>query len=235
MPPEQPNAVARRAQVDPPLTEAALYTAALGLAGRTLGELAAGAGFRLPADLRRRKGAVGELLERVLGATANSRPVPDFEHLGIELKTVPIDARERPRESTHVCTVALRELVGERWVTSTVRAKLRRVLWIPIETRAGLALDARRVGLARLWSPSAAEEDVLRRDWEEHLELLATGRLEQLDARMGTYLQVRPKAPNRRALGASSNREGEPAATLPRGFYLRARFTATILAAGGAR
>ena len=53
--------------------------------------------------------------------------------------------------------------------------------------------------------------------------------LEEISAREGECLQIRPKAANaaarRLAIGASGGREP----TLPRGFYLRASFTAAIL------
>ena len=68
------------------------------------------------------------LVESAMGAYAQSKPVPDFEHLGIEMKTIPLNENGRPRESTHVCTVPLRELVGQRWKASTVHAKLQRDL-----------------------------------------------------------------------------------------------------------
>ena len=83
----------------PPADEDALLARAHDLSGRTLGEEAHALGMRLPRDLRGHKGAVGELIERALGAQGDSRPVPDFEHLGIELKTIPLGLDERPRES----------------------------------------------------------------------------------------------------------------------------------------
>lgn len=217
--------------VAPPRDEAELLTRARHWAGATVGELAAALRVPVPRDLRRHKGWLGELVEAALGATASSRPVPDFTELGIELKTIPIGADGRPRESTHVCTVALGDLVGQRWLRSTVRVKLARVLWIPVESRADLALGARRLGAPRLWSPSPAEEAVLRADWEEHMELLTTGRFDELDARLGQYLQIRPKAANSRALTAAGDSGGAPGATLPRGFYLRPAFTHAILSA----
>ena len=214
----------------PPRDEAELLARARALAGATVAEVAASCGWAVPRDLRRHKGWLGDLLEAALGATARSRPLPDFTELGIELKTVPVDVAGRPRESTHVCAIALGDLAGQRWQTSTVRAKLARVLWMPVEARAELPLAVRRIGAPRLWSPSAAEEGVLRADWEEHMELLATGRFDQLDARLGVYLQVRPKAANARALTAAGDAEGAPGATLPRGFYLRSSFTRGLLA-----
>lgn len=220
--------------VAPPRDEAELLARARKLAGATVGELAGALAQAVPRDLRRHKGWLGELVENALGATASSRPLPDFTELGIELKTIPIGDDGRPRESTHVCAVSLGELQGQRWQHSTVRLKLSRVLWVPVESRAELPLSARRFGLPRLWSPDAAQEEVLRADWEEHMELLSTGRFDELDARLGQYLQIRPKAANSRALSSAGDSGGAPGATLPRGFYLRASFTHAILAAGEA-
>jgi DNA mismatch repair protein MutH len=217
--------------VGAPESEQVLLDRAHKLAGISLGDVADSHGLCLPPNLRRHKGAVGDLLESVLGATARSRPVPDFEALGIELKTVPIDRQDRACESTHVCTIPLNDLIGQRWITSTVRRKLERVLWIPVVGDRSVALRNRRIGTPCMWSPSSEEEEILRGDWEEHMELIATGRLHELDARSGTYLQVRPKAPNRDALIASSDENGAPGATLPRGFYLRPFFTTRILCA----
>ncbi|MGE3845432.1 MAG: DNA mismatch repair endonuclease MutH [Gammaproteobacteria bacterium] len=218
-------------KVAPPRDEAELLARAGALAGAPVREVAALCRRPVPRDLRRHKGWLGELLECALGATARSRPEPDFVELGIELKTVPVDQDGRPRESTHVCTVSLGDLVGQRWPTSTVRRKLARVLWLPIEADPRVPLAERRIGAPRLWSPSAREEAVLRADWEEHMDLLATGRFDEVDARLGVYLQVRPKAANGRALALAGDVDGAPSATLPRGFYLRPRFTRELLGA----
>ena len=96
----------------PPRDEAELLARAEQLAGRTLGQLAGDLGAEVPPDLRHAKGWVGQLIERALGATAGSRAEPDFQHLGVELKTLPVDRRGRPLETTFVCTIALSE-VGE--------------------------------------------------------------------------------------------------------------------------
>lgn len=212
-----------------PRSEAELMARAGALAGATVGEVAGRLGLAVPRDLRRHKGWAGSLVECALGASAGSRPEPDFAALGIELKTIPVAAHGRPVESTHVCAVNLAELSGLRWSTSHVRRKLARVLWVPLESAPALPLAARRIGNPRLWSPTAAEERVLREDWEELVELMATGRLHELDARLGRYLQVRPKGANGRALTRAHDAAGAAAATLPRGFYLRAAFTRAIL------
>lgn len=216
-----------------PRSEQELLERAATIAGAPLLAIAARVGIPPPADISRAKGWVGELIEIALGATGGSRPVPDFEGLGIELKTIPVNAAGAPQESTYICMVPLRHLPGRRWEDSVVCLKLRRVLWVPVDTGTGRGLPERRVGTPFLWSPSSEQEAVLRADWEEHMELIVLGQLGELDARLGKYLQVRPKAMDGSALTAATNEFGEPEATLPRGFYLRSGFTREILRCGG--
>jgi len=213
-----------------PRSETELIQWALALAGRTLGAVAEEVGASLPRDQRRAKGKVGELLELALGASAGSLPEPDFQAIGVELKTIPVDARGCPRETTYVCTVPLLGHTGEAWEMSLVRRKLARVLWVPIEADPDICLESRRIGTPLLWSPTAGQELVLRRDWEELMQMVSLGELDRISARHGEYLQIRPKAASGSSLREAIGSEGERIQTLPRGFYLRSGFTRQILA-----
>jgi DNA mismatch repair protein MutH len=201
------------------------------MAGCTIETLANRLNVVVPADLRRAKGWIGELVEHCLGATAGSTPEPDFPDLGIEVKTIPVDASGRPRESTHVCAITLAEASGARWETSRVRAKLACVLWVPVEAADEVPIRLRRIGQAVIWRPDADTTEQLRRDWEEHMEQIALGRAAAIRGEHGLLLQVRPKAASGRSRTSAPDLDGQRTATLPLGFYLRARFTATILAA----
>lgn len=214
----------------PPSSEADLLARAEQIAGMSLAELADKIGLSVPTSLQAAKGWVGQLIEQSLGATAASLPEPDFQLIGVELKTLPINAQGQPQESTYVCTVPLVDNTGLQWESSWVRRKLQRVLWVPVEAAATLAIAERRIGMALLWTPTPAQEAVLKQDWEELMELIVTGKLEQISARHGTWLQIRPKAANARALCTTFDAQGVPAETLPRGFYLRPTFTRTLLA-----
>jgi len=214
----------------PPEDESQLLAQAQSLAGYTLSELAALANIPIPADLRRDKGWTGVLLERWLGATAGSKPEQDFAALGVELKTIPVDRYGRPLETTFVCVAPLTGNSGVVWETSHVRHKLKRVLWMPVEGERSLPLGERRVGSPLLWSPSIEEEEQLRRDWEELMDLIVLGQVERITARHGEVLQLRPKAANSKALTEAIGIHGEPILTLPRGFYLKKNFTAALLA-----
>lgn len=212
-----------------PKSEAELMERAQNIAGITFSELAEEAGMLVPPDLKRDKGWVGQLLEWHLGANAGSKPQQDFEQLGIELKTIPISYTGKPLETTFVCVAPLIGVQGLTWETSHVRNKLSRVLWIPVEGEREIPLAERRVGSPLIWSPTKEEESQLKVDWEELMEMIVIGQVEQITARHGEVLQLRPKAANSRALTEAYGASGKPIKTLPRGFYLRTQFTAKIL------
>ncbi|HTQ08218.1 MAG TPA: DNA mismatch repair endonuclease MutH [Polyangiaceae bacterium] len=212
-----------------PANERELVERAARLAGVSLGELAARLGRPVPGDLRRAKGFVGQLVELGLGATAGSRAGPDFAHLGIELKTLPVDARGRPVESTFVCTISLPDVGDVEWERSPVRAKLARVLFVPVEGERERPVAERRLGAPLVWSPNEEDERDLKFDWDELAGRIGRGDVESITGHLGRYLQVRPKAADSHARRRAFDRDGVAFAALPRGFYLRALFTARIV------
>jgi DNA mismatch repair protein MutH len=215
---------------EPPGSIDELLESARSLAGRTLGELAEEVGEEAPLDLRRKKGWVGQLMEARLGAYAGSRPVPDFEELGVELKTISIGPGGKPMESTYVCAVRLSELHDLHWETSWVRKKLATVLWLCVEGDKSKPLHLRRVGRALLWRPSEAEWTTIRVDWEELTDLIRLGQVDSITAHRGDVLQIRPKGMDSSARVTGLGVDGHSALLLPRGFYLRRKFTAELLA-----
>lgn len=216
--------------ISAPANQEELLARAHAIAGQTIHALARQLDQATPTQPQRAKGWTGQLIELALGADAASRAQPDFRGLGIELKTLPVLRNGKPKESTYVCMVPLLDECEAEWPASWVRRKLQHVLWLPFEADPAIPLAQRRIGNAILWSPSAQQDDHLRRDWEEHMELIALGRIEEISAHHGTYLQIRPKAANRTALRLTTNEAGHRVQTLPRGFYLRTQFTAQILA-----
>jgi DNA mismatch repair protein MutH len=215
--------------ISPPHSEHELLQRAHALAGLTLSQLAALRAQPLPVDLRNAKGWFGQLIEQQLGATAASLPQPDFQQISVELKTLPINRNGEPKETTYVCSVPLNEDAARCWEESWVCIKLQRVLWLPIESDAQIPIAQRRIGTAILWSPSAQDSVLLKQDWEEIMELISTGHIDKISAQIGTYLQVRPKAANNKALRRGHDENGDMIQTLPRGFYLRTQFTQQIL------
>ncbi|NHI00944.1 DNA mismatch repair endonuclease MutH [Oceanimonas sp. MB9] len=213
-----------------PDSVATLLNRARQLAGQPLAALATELGLSVPGNLRRDKGWIGQLLELSLGAHAGSKPEQDFPELGVELKTIPLDASARPLETTFVCVAPLLDIAGLTWATSNVRNKLSRVLWVPVIGDRNTPPGDRLIGQPLLWTPSEEEEWLLRQDWEEIMELISLGRVQEITARHGQTLQLRPKAANGRALTDAIGPDGSRIQTRPRGFYLKTGFTSALLA-----
>ena len=226
--PEGPRCDLRLA---PPRDLAELRARAEDLTGRDVDDLAAKLGFRVRGTAARTKGKIGELIERALGASGGSLALQDFPDLGVELKTVPLDPRGWPRESTFVCSISVADADEAEWATSWTRLKLSHVLWVPI----AVATDGpRRVGSPLFWRPTEEQDAVLRGDFEDAMGRIGRGDVEGVSAHLGRWLQVRPKAAHGRVRTAAFGVGGERIDTIPRGFYLRARFTGALLSDPGA-
>ncbi|MCO4321543.1 DNA mismatch repair endonuclease MutH [Aliidiomarina quisquiliarum] len=213
-----------------PNNEAELFARARALAGYSLGQLATEAGWVTPSHLRQAKGWAGQLLELYLGASAGSRQEQDFPHLGVELKTIPINAEGMPLETTYVCIAPLLHLNGVHWQQSNVHNKLQRVLWVPLDGRREVPPGERVIGPAVLWSPTVQQNAALQQDWEEITERIVLGQIEQITARTGTVLQLRPKAADGSVLTPAIGPKGQMIQTRPRGYYLKKEFTFQVLA-----
>jgi DNA mismatch repair protein MutH len=199
------------------------------LAGLTLGDVAEAASVKVPANFKREKGWTGQLIELCLGASAGSKTQQDFAELGIELKTIPIDEHGSPLETTYVCYAPLTNIAGIEWQTSSVKNKIQQVLWVPVDGRREVAPQDRCIATPFLWSPDVSQDNQLRTDWEELMEMIALGQIENITARHGQYLQLRPKAANGTTLTEGIGKNGQIIQTRPRGFYLRKEFTKKVL------
>lgn len=213
----------------PPTSLFELEARAASLTGVPLARLAAELDAPVPADPRRAKGWVGQLVEAALGADAGSRPEPDFAALGVELKTIPVGSDGAPRESTFVCTAPIEGAFEASWETSRVRRKLAHVLWVPVAGDRGEPLGARTIGTPRRWVPDPVEQAALADDWLQLSELIAGGELHRIHARLGAVLQLRPKGANAADYAWMVDEDGGWVRSVPFGFYLRARFTRGVL------
>lgn len=201
------------------------------IAGITIYDLTTILNVTCPTSLKSNKGWIGQLIESYLGVKINNLPTVDFPHLGLELKTIPINIKTlTPTESTYICTAPIND-INLHWEKSVVYQKLSKVLWVPIESSAKLNLYSRRIGKPFLWQPNKKQAMILKNDWYELTEILRIGKLGSLSAKYGKYLQIRPKAANCKVkLINYKTIDEEHIKTVARGFYLRANFTKQILA-----
>ena len=212
-----------------PCNEQELLNRARLAAGYSFGEIANYLNIAIPVNLNKQKGWVGNLIETFLGANAGSKAERDFANLGIELKTIPVNKQGKPLETTFVSVLPLMANHGVIWETSHVKYKLSKVLWIPIEGERSIPLAQRKVGHPILWTPTEQQEQQLKQDWQELMDMIVLGQVEKITARYGTYLQIRPKAANGKALTEAIGENGQIILTRPRGFYLKKSFTLQIL------
>ena len=215
--------------INPPTSEQELMDRSQQIAGLSLRELAEKFQVAMPKDLKREKGWVGQLIEYILGADAGSKPVPDFEQLGIELKTLPISALGEPLETTFVCVAPLTGITGENWQNSHLRNKIKKVLWVPILAQRDIPLANRIVGTPFIWQLQGEQEKLLRQDWEELMDLIVLGDVNRITAKTGQYLQLRPKAANAQVMTQAFDIKGNITMAKPKGFYLKKDFTRMIL------
>lgn len=216
----------------PPRTEAELLARAVALSGHSLGQIADDFDVPLPASPQRGKGWIGRLVETALGADPGSAAEPDFAHLEVELKTIPVRADGRPLESTWVTRVPLVDAADHPWERSAVRRKLARVLWMPVQGDTAVPLADRRLGSPLLWSPDPEQGARLAADYRDLMDLIVLGEIDSVTADLGECLQIRPKGADsdERVIGVGP--DGCVVPVPPRGFYLRATFTADILRRG---
>ena len=217
--------------IERPSDEQQLLLRAQSLAGLTLSQLADDLKVTVPDSLKNNKGWIGNLLELALGATAGSKPQQDFPELGIELKSIPIDCRGKPLETTYVCITPLMGIGGLTWQQSNIFNKLRKVLWIPILSERSLAISERQIGSPFIWQPSADQLQLMQQDWEEIMELIALGKISSINGKIGQVLQLRPKGANSKALTSAIGIDGARIMPMPRGFYLKIHFNQKILKA----
>jgi DNA mismatch repair protein MutH len=209
----------------------ALLAHARALVGVELGALADSLGLPVPVGRVRTKGWSGQVIEHELGVAVGGMRGPDFEALGIELKTVPVTPALVPLESTAVCQIDPIAIAGESWETSYARAKMARVLFVALEVPPGArSVGDRRVAAVRLWAPSPEEDAVLRADFELLVrDFFRRGRAAEITGHLGAALQVRPKGRDAADLRDAYDADGRPTRIGKMGFYLRPAFVARIL------
>src|SRR5262245_12295788 len=118
--------------IAPPRSVYELLARARTLVGARIERVAREVGLSAEGEAVSTKGRPGAIVERALGATGGTAKEHDFPALGVELKTIPVDADGVPLESTYVCTLSLGDAESQEWESSWVRAKLARVLFVPL-------------------------------------------------------------------------------------------------------
>lgn len=197
--------------------------------GYSIFEIASKLNLFLPRNIKN-KGYIGRIIEKFFGLNTGNKPMRDFNSIGIELKTIPINKKNGSvLEPTFVCNASLTGNNGIIWEKSYIRYKLQRILWIPIQRNSFLDLKKCIFGLPFLWTPSFKEEKKIKEDWEDIMSMIVLGQINELDSTYGEILQIKKKAKNSKSLTKGVGEYGQSIFTVPRGFYLRKIFTNSLI------
>ena len=187
------------------------------LVGHDLRPLADELGITVWRNGRRNKGWAGQVVERYLGQSPNSRQGADFGDW--ELKVVPLqlsaDGTPRLKETMAITMFTEAEVEAQDFEHSHLLHKLRRLIVVarlyegPQEARSLL------LGAAEFQLDDAHLLAQVREDYEEIRWVVRSAGAFALTARLGKLVQPRPK-------GAGAHRGGH-------GFYARKAFVAHML------
>lgn len=216
-------------KVDPPLNFQMLEENLSKILGKSIATLATLANMPLPISTTYGKGFTGELIEKHLGASADNLPIPDFPNLGLELKTIPVDASLKALESTFLCHAPLTNIRNLCFENSFLYSKIKRVLFVLVKASRDLAFEDRTVLGYFFYTPTDEDFAILKSDFNELYEMVKTGQVNSIDARIGQYIQMRPKGANGKALTTCIGPDGSLIYTRPRGFYMRRSFTQELI------
>jgi DNA mismatch repair protein MutH len=211
-----------------PTSQAQLQVLIANLQNRTVGSVARELNIQIPAIPTKTKGLVGQLVERYLGVANNNVASVDLAELGIELKTIPVNAALKPLESTYVCTVESNQR-ALTWQDSWVCKKLNKVLWVPILIKPQSPLGDNIILEPIMWQPSPEINAILEQDFRELMDLFYLGQASLLTAKYGTYLHIRPKAANSHMVVDYLDSNNVYTKIVPKGFYLRTQLTKQIM------
>lgn len=215
--------------IAPPQTLHQLQQHLAEIQGKTISEISERLGVEVISDLRLNTGWIGNLIETSLGAVAGSKPTQDFPQLGIELKSVSMSSSGKVLNDIFVSSLPLETFMLQGWETSHLLYKLQHVLFVPVENQAEISIGERKVGQGVFWQPNAQQLEQLFADWQQIMELITCGDLNQLKSNIGTALCVKVKALSKLQSKAIIDQEGYKQRVVPLSFYLRRNFVQNIL------
>jgi DNA mismatch repair protein MutH len=176
------------------------------------------------------KNAVATVTRALVGEPTGGR-TGEFARFGIEVKTVPVDAKGRIVEAMSFPAFHHEELIYETWESSDLLGRLNRLLIVPVHREKGATRAETRLGKPFFWSPSEAELAGIATEWERFRHLIEIGQARDLPKPSETtYIHVRPKALN------ASDRDVAPGGfdVIKKCFWLNQSYVGRILAANDA-
>lgn len=143
------------------------------------------------------KGAFGNILEsEVFHINNNSDSIPDFETLGIELKSTPLkklkNGKKVSKERMVLSIINYMKLLEDGWEASFLRknGRLLIVFYLPEERE---SIYEYKILKVVLWEYPEEDLWIIRQDWEKIVSMVRQGRAHELSERNTLYLAASRK------------------------------------------
>jgi DNA mismatch repair protein MutH len=154
-------------------------------------------GVKWEGDPAHNKGHAGRLVHLLTGDDSKNAPAADLSNLGIEVKSIPVDSRDRVLEPTKVGSIDFERLWRESWWESEAFQKLRAVLFVPVVKSDQSRPDLWYIRRPFLWLPSEAVLAHLKDDYDSLRGLVREGKSDEISSAyppegQGDYLHPKP-------------------------------------------
>lgn len=173
------------------------------------------------------KSYAAAVARRIFGARSFKEEIKQFAEMGLTPRVTRVGSDLRPYESTSFPAFRYAELVLEDWEDSELLARVEYMLFLPLKGLAkGTPQGQCRFGAPRFWRPSAADLELIRREWELFKLEIERGRADRLTPASETLaIHVRPHGRDAHDTDIAPG----VGPLVKKSFWLNRRFVAQIL------
>ena len=162
--------------------------------GRTVDEVAKQLGMPRSAA----KSYAASVARRIFGASSSKGEIRQFAEMGLTPRVTRIDDELTPYEATSFPSFRYRDVIAETWEDSDLLARVEYMLFLPVHgRRKNTEQGDCKFHLPRFWRPSAADLELIRREWELYRIEIERGMADRLTPASETVaIHVRPHGRN---------------------------------------
>ncbi|QJC32252.1 hypothetical protein GJT89_02045 [Enterobacteriaceae endosymbiont of Donacia versicolorea] len=185
--------------------------------------------YKIPKNINKDKGIMGKLIEfYLIGKHQNNKSNQDLPYLGIEIKTITINKKNKVINDNFICSFSLINENNFLFYKSKLYNKISKILWIPIIKNINIPFFMNKIGKAFLWKPSNDDKIKLFNDWNNLTKLLILGQINNINSYNGYILLVKNKS-NKKKLTKAIDKNGKIIFVTPKSFYFKKNFLNFIL------
>ncbi|QJC34685.1 hypothetical protein GJT95_02050 [Enterobacteriaceae endosymbiont of Donacia crassipes] len=176
------------------------------------------------------KGIIGKLIEYYLtGEKQNNKLNQDIPYLGIEIKTITVNLKNKILNDCFICSFPLLIKKSLSFYKNQLYKKISKILWIPIITKnINTPMLKKKIGNPFFWEPSIKDKIKLNNDWNNLIKLLIMGQLKNINYYNGYMLIVKNKS-NKKQLTKTIDQNGKFLYISPKAFYFKKKYLSSLL------